>query len=93
LWAAAVTAAREHGVWKTSRQLRVDYYTLKQRLAAAKERASKPVRFVEVTPRALSAGPACVLEIGDGEGRRLRVELRDAAGAEGIARALWSHRR
>jgi hypothetical protein len=94
LWAAAMTAAREHGIWRTSRQLRVDCYTPKQRLAAAKNRvAGKPVRFVEVTPRVVSPGPACVLEIGDAEGRRLRVELREAAGAEEIARALWSHRR
>jgi hypothetical protein len=93
LWAAAVTAAREHGVWSTSRQLRVDYYTLKQRLAAAKKQASKPVRFVEVMPKVVSAGPACVVQLEDREGCRLRVELRDVGGAEAIARALWSQRR
>jgi hypothetical protein len=93
LWAAAVTAAREHGIWKTSRQLRVDYYTLKQRLVAANKRASKAVRFVEVTPKVVLPGPACVMQLEDREGWRLRVELRDVGGAEAIARALWSHRR
>ena len=51
------------------------------------------MRFVEVSPQALSPAPACVLEIEDRDGRRLRVELREAAGAEAITRSLWSHRR
>lgn len=92
LWAAAVQAAREHGVWKTSRRLKIDYYSLKRR-CAADARREKPIEFVEVTPKILSAGPACVLEISDGDGWRLRAELRDAAGAETLARSLWRSRR
>jgi hypothetical protein len=91
LWLAAIQAAREHGVWKTSRQLKVDYYSLKRRLAA--KAPQPPIDFVEVTPKLLSATPACVLAIEDRDGRRLRVELRDVAGAETLARALWRHRR
>jgi hypothetical protein len=93
LWTAAAEAAREHGVWQTSRRLKVDYYSLKRRLAAACAHGSEPIRFVEVTPKGLSPAPACVLEMQDRRGRRLRVELRDAAGAEATARALWSLRR
>lgn len=89
LWSAAVDAAQEHGIWKTARRLRVDYYSLKRRLSASKA----PMEFVEVTPGVLSSGPACVLEMSDGKGRRLRVELRDAAGAETLARSLWTARR
>jgi hypothetical protein len=91
LWRAAVQAAREHGLWKTSRQLKVDYYSLKRRFAAAAR--EKPIEFVEVTPKVLSPGPACVLELQDREGRRLRVELRDGASAEALARSLWRGRR
>ncbi len=91
LWTAAVQAAREHGVWKTCRGLKVDYYSLKRRMPATNALADRPIKFVEVTPKALS-GPACVLEMHDSLGRRLRVELRDAAGAEGLARSLWSAR-
>lgn len=93
LWVAAVEAAREHGVSETSRRLRVDYYSLKRRLAATNARRSGAIEFVEVTPKALSGGPECVLEMHDRQGRRMRVELRDAAGAEGLARSLWRDRR
>jgi len=94
LWQAAVHAAREHGVCKTSRQLGVDYYSLKQRLTTAGAPASDPetVEFVEIPRKVLSAGPGCVLELQDPKGLRLRIELRDTAGAESLAKALWSHR-
>lgn len=88
LWVAAVEAAREHGVWKTSRELKLDYYSLKRRLSGR----SGGIEFVEVAPNVLSA-VACVLEMHDRQGRRLRLELRDAAGAESLARALWRERR
>ncbi len=93
LWAAAVQAAREHGIWRTSRQLKLDYYSLKRRLAGTNRQVPAPIHFVEVTPQVLSPGPACVLEITDGRGRRLRVELRDAAGTDVLARTLWRGRR
>jgi hypothetical protein len=91
---AAVQAAREHGIWKASRQLRVDDYSLKNRLkgsAPAVEAGS--VEFVEIPQKVLSVGPGCVLELQDPKGLRLRVELRDAAGAEALAKALWNQRR
>ncbi|MBI2933094.1 MAG: hypothetical protein HYY16_15730 [Planctomycetes bacterium] len=92
LWIAAVEAAREHGVCKTSRRLKIDYYSLKHRLAATNARRSGTIEFVEVAPNVLSA-PACVLEMHDRQGRRLRVEMRDTAGAEALARTLWRDRR
>lgn len=93
LWQAAAQAAREHGVCKTSRQLGVDYYSLKQRLTGPAP-AGDPVgvEFVEIPQKVLAAGPGCVLELQDPKGLRLRVELRDAAGAESLARSLWSLR-
>ena len=94
LWQAAVEAAREHGVCKTSRGLGVDYYALKQRLTRTPAgRDPGAVEFVELPGKVLSAGPACVVEIQDGQGRRLRVELREAVGAESLARTLWRGRR
>jgi hypothetical protein len=93
LWGAAVQAAREHGVWRASRELKLDYYSLKRRALATPPGRSGPIQFVEVAPNVLSAGPACVLEMQDRRGRRLRIELREAAGAEALARSLWSQRR
>jgi hypothetical protein len=92
LWGAAVEAAREHGLWKTARQLRVDYYSLKRRLASNPPPAAG-IDFVEVSPKILSPRPACVLTLEDGRGRRLRVELSAGAGAEALARTLWRSRR
>lgn len=93
LWDAAAQAAREYGVSKTSRQLGVDYYSLKRRLKGGGS-ASPPesVEFVEIPRKVLSTGPACILELVDSKGLKLRMELRDFQGAEGLAKALWSAR-
>lgn len=93
LWRAAVEAAREHGVSQTSLRLGVDYYSLARRLNGRPRTASGDVKFVEIPGKVLPTVPACVVEVQDGKDRRLRVELRDAAGAESLARALWKTRR
>jgi len=95
LWGAAVKAAREQGVWQTSKHLRVDYYSLKKRVEREHPKAvtGAPIEFVEIPGKVLSSGPGCVVQIEDRRGVRLRVELRDAAGAEGLARSLWRGRR
>lgn len=92
LWSAAVQVAREHGVSRTSQRLRLDYYALKRRLQAL-NRESEPVEFVEVTPKALSSSPEVVVELRDDQGWQLRIELRDPASAEALARSLWRERR
>ena len=92
LWDAAAVLAREHGVSKTSSTLGLDYYALKKRAAAAGGVKTKPAaEFLEVPVEVLTAAE-CVVEIEDGAGARLRVELRGGATreAEVVARALWS---
>lgn len=92
LWSVAVELAREHGVSKTSATLRLEYYALKRRLEAegAPSVGERRPRFVEV---ALGSAPAtpCVVELADGRGLKLRVELPDRAAAElgSVARTLW----
>ena len=97
LWQAAVEAAQEHGVSKTAQELSLDYYGLKKRLESAAEESSPVERdggrgFLEIPMLAASPAGECVLEIEDGQGARLRVELKGAAAAElePLARALWS---
>ena len=93
LWRAAVHAAREYGVCKTSRRLGVDYYSLKNRLTGPAPAAeARSVEFVEIPQKVLATGPGCVVELQDPKGLRLRVELRDAVGAEALAKALWNQR-
>ncbi len=87
LWQAAVELALEHGVAKTSRELGLDYYSLERRLRARPRPKASPA-FVELRGPA----PECRLELEDGRGARLRVELTGSAraGLESLARALWS---
>jgi hypothetical protein len=101
LWSVAVGLAREHGVSRTSSALRLDYYTLKDRLEADTSK-SPPVAdvrtgggFVEIPfeiPQPTSV-PECVVLLEDARGTRLRIELRGrAASVEGIdalSQSLW----
>lgn len=91
LWSVAVELARRHGVSKTSATLRLEYYALKKRLeAAGASVAERRATFVEVALGSVPATP-CVVELADGRGLKLRVELPDRAAAElgAVARALW----
>lgn len=88
LWEAAVEVVHDHGVAAAARALGLDYYALKKRV----ESSGLPGgRFVEVAWPAASPAPEGVLELEDGRGGRLRVELRGAAVTEvaAVARALW----
>jgi len=97
LWRAAAEAGRDHGVSKTAQELRLDYYALKERVESAGEERSAceqpPERgFLEIPLCAPSTTPECVLELEDGRGARLRVEIKGAALAEleTLARTFWS---
>jgi hypothetical protein len=91
--------AHKHGVSKTSQALRLDYYALKKRLeAAARERparAGADGRFIEIPLRPVPGGPACVLEVEDRRGARLRMELQGMGSGElaGLVRTVWSQPR
>ncbi len=104
LWARAVSVAAIHGMWKTSRCLRLNYYDLKKRSEArpddggvAMARASEgtaalasPVaEFVEL-PLVGERPPECVLEFEDERGT-LRVGLTGAGvqRLETATRLLW----
>ena len=52
-------------------------------------------RFVEIPLRGVPASPACVLEVEDGRGARLRLEFRDIGAGEvaGVVQSVWSERR
>ena len=99
LWRAAVALARKHGVSKTSLALRLDYYSLKRRLEAAPgprpEREGGGARFVEIPLHPVPNGSACVLEVEDGRGARLRLELPGVGAGElaGLVGCVWSQPR
>ena len=100
LWASAVALARRRGVYATAKGLRVDFGSLRRRLAAAAERTApsreRQPTFVEITPAAMfgAAGPGASVELSSPEGVKLTVRL--AAGEEldvgALVRELWGRR-
>lgn len=90
LWRAAVGLARKHGVSRTSLTLHLDYYALKERVDAASTPRRDEGAFVEIPMPAMPHGPACVVEIENGQGR-LRVEFQGVAAEElpELIRSVW----
>jgi hypothetical protein len=96
LWAAAVRLARELGVSRTANALRLDYYSLQQRLAD--EPSDRPAAqtgpgttFLEL-PAALGCGPCeCVFEREDAAGTKIRLQLKGLPTPDLIAlsRSFW----
>ena len=96
LWAGAVAAAGEHGAYRVAAELHLDYAVLKRRAALAGGKtpaAELAPRFVELfAPAARAAPPACVIEMGNARGAKMRVELNgDAlAGLSAMCSAFWA---
>jgi len=104
LWARARELAHEHGVARTARELGLDYYALANRVQAAergggggggdgsgRDAASTFVELRMPAGTTPSRAPSCRLELSDGGGTRLWVELSSAepSGIEALARGLW----
>jgi hypothetical protein len=78
LWTAAVKLAREYGVNRTARTLRLDYNGLKKRMAATASESSSaaPVPFVQLLGSELTTATECVMECEDAHGTKLRLHIR-----------------
>ena len=97
LWAAAVKMAGIHGINRTAKTLRLDYYALKKRLKrqpAAKTHVPKvgdSIGFVElagITP--IGSGECCV-ELENVNGDKMRVQLKCVAMPDlvSLSRCFW----
>jgi hypothetical protein len=75
LWREAADLARAHGVNRTARALRLDYYSLKKRTAAAAGPGKRIPGFVEILPGGMPAGSECMIEVEDPGGAKLRIRL------------------
>jgi len=77
LWTAAVGLARIHGVNPIARELRLDYYSLKQRLVAADEGGAtgdgEQATFVEVAMDDAIVREECRIEFASGDGARMTI--------------------
>jgi hypothetical protein len=87
LWDLAVRLARRYGLNRTATALRLAYYDLKRRAEAtsSSSRGSETTpRFVEVVTTPPSPESACLVELEDPRGVKMRIHLK-AAGAPELA--------
>ena len=98
LWSRAIELAERHGIAKVAVALKLDYTSLKRRLAttAAAATATAPAKrpaagarssvpsadFVELDFGLPLAPPPCILVLSDRHGRALRIELPRAASSD-----------
>jgi hypothetical protein len=93
LWALAVKIAQEHGVSRTAETLRLNYYTLKERLHAAGDSAHLPratSTFIELVPPPSGLCP-CTIELENGQGAKMKIHLArpEAVDLVALSRSLW----
>jgi hypothetical protein len=93
LWKRAAELASQHGLYLTSRTLRVDYTRLKKLVRPTRpERKSAAMpRFIELTAPTVAGIAECVVEL-EGAGRRMRIQMKgiDVAELVGLSRMVWS---
>lgn len=77
LWKAAVACAERFGPCLTARALRLDYNSLKRRIAAASGEVAS-ASFVEILPPGGIPASECIVEVESREGTKLRIHLRRA---------------
>lgn len=97
LWAAAVEAAREHGVFRTAKVLSLEYGKLKRltteshpgrrrtaRLSAA------PAAFIELLAPGASGSSECLIEL-EGPRGKMRIQWKGSPTPDlaGLSRVLW----
>src|ERR1035438_6714313 len=84
LWAAASAVAREHGVFRTAKILRLEHGKLKRMVASAKPAirlAPAPTGFLElIAPQGVTSGPGlteCLIEL-EGPRGKMRIQWKGA---------------
>ena len=97
LWAAAVKVTERHGVHRTAKALRIDYYGLKKRVEAeADSSANVPAKgdvatFVELAGPLPAGSGECLVELEDVSGAKMRVHLKgvEAPDLVALSRSFW----
>jgi len=92
-WKRAAELASQHGLYLTSRTLRVDYMRLKKRVQppSPERKSAELPRFIELMAPTMAVIPECVVEL-EGAGRRMRIQMKGMGMAElvGLSRMVWS---
>jgi hypothetical protein len=100
LWEGAVSASAEHGAYRVSRELGLDYAVLKRRAApVAQDAPSNVMRAPEFVELFAATGPSiaaraaeCVVELANARGAKMRVELSGNAlvSLPALCSAFWA---
>ena len=90
LWKAAVNAAAVHGLNRTARALKLDYYSLKKRVDDASSQGESST-FVELASSSLPIANECVIELEDAAGCRMRVQMKGLTlpDVRALSRDFW----
>ena len=93
VWAAAVEATRQHGVFRTAQILRLEYGKLKRRVDAAgpdTQRKVPPPAFVELVAPQAAGLSECLIEM-EGPRGKMRIQWKGTTAPDlgGLSRALW----
>ena len=95
LWALAAEAARQQGLARVARFLRLDYYSLKERIERLEQGSGatsvmKPT-FIELQPLAVSPVSECTIELEHPRGRRMRIHIKGTPMPDvtALSRTLW----
>ncbi len=96
LWALAAELAREYGLNKTARTLRLDYNCLKKRIELpVSDKTSKPIaapQFLELLTSGTNSTVECVIECEDAKGARIRIHIKggELPDLAALGSCLWS---
>jgi len=99
LWSAAAKLAREYGLNRTARTLRLDYNCLKKRIgfpvSENGSQAKSTPQFLELLPSGANLAVECTIECEDAKGAKIRIHLKGAELSDmaALSSVLWSHGR
>ena len=93
MWKRVAELASKHGLYLTSRTLRVDYTRLKKlvRPTSPERKTAELPRLIELMAPTVAGIAECVVEL-EGAGRRMRIQMKGMGVAElvGLSRMVWS---
>ena len=102
LWTLAASLAARYGVARVARFLRLDYYSLKERvqpeerhpIKVSESRSTGPT-FIELPSLTAPAASECSIELEHPRGQRMRVHVKGAALPDlaALTRTFWGVKR
>jgi hypothetical protein len=95
LWAAAAGLATKHSISQISKELALDYTSLKNRVTVKKKTGAasmSPADFIEVNLEPPAVVSGCIIEMQDIGGAKMRMHFRGKTDFDllELAKAFWS---